>query len=164
MADVERLYVDANILIYAIERPSGVDADLADDLLRLLMLPSGGPDPRIVSSELTLAEVLVGPYRMNDLGLAAKYEAIKAGVLDVRMVPISPEILRAAARIRSGSPAVKLPDALHLATAADAKCSHFLTADKSLAAKAQSFRPPLSVIEPTDMVVSNLIEKLLRNG
>jgi predicted nucleic acid-binding protein len=122
-----RVYLDANVFIYALEGYlpyTRILADLSDRLDR--------GEIRGVTSELTLAETLVRPMQLGDSGLEAAYETAlsPSGFLDV--VPIGSEILRRAARIRATEQGLRLPDAIHAATAVLSGCASFLTNDFGL--------------------------------
>ncbi len=86
-----------------------------------------------ITSELTLAEVLVKPLIDNNAKVRSAYEnAIQSSpVLEV--VPINRTILRESARLRS-TINIRLPDAIHAATAILNGCETFLTNDKRLEA------------------------------
>ena len=77
------------------------------------------------------AEILVAPYRRGSEA-AAEVEAFLAD-LDVRIEAITEAIARAAARLRSGSRSLRLPDALVIATADEIDAENVLTGDASLA-------------------------------
>lgn len=121
--EVGRLYLDANILILIGE---GRD----ETTLLLTELVTTRPD--FVTSELTLAELLVKPYRDGDEALVRRYEdwMFRGGFMEA--VPVEASTLRHAALIRSRYRAVKLPDAIHLATAVGHGCSHMLSGDTRL--------------------------------
>jgi predicted nucleic acid-binding protein len=78
------------------------------------------------------AEILVAPYRSGP-GAVAEVEALLADFA-VRIEAIAPAIGRAAARRRSGSRRLRLPDALVLATADELEADAVLTGDESWAA------------------------------
>lgn len=82
----------------------------------------------IVSSELTLMETLVVPLRMGDIAFAARRENLWRQP-NTRLLPITQNILREAARLRAVVPALKTPDAIHAATALLAGCALFVTND-----------------------------------
>jgi len=88
----------------------------------------------VVTSSLTLLEVLVVPYRAGNLALASRYEAYLSGSRGVRLVDIDRSHLRTAAQLRALHPGVRTPDALQLAAALSAGCSAFLTNDRELPA------------------------------
>lgn len=106
-----RLYLDTNIFIYALEG----FPEYVDEIKRLF----DAIDHKVfkgVTSELTLSEVLVKPSIDQNHELKAVYlEAIRTSdVLEV--VPISREVLIEAANLRAFT-RMKLPDAIHAATA-----------------------------------------------
>jgi predicted nucleic acid-binding protein len=88
----------------------------------------------VVTSTLTLLEVLVVPYRAGNLDLAGRYEAYLSRSRGVRLVDIDRSQLRTAAQLRALHPSVRTPDALQLAAALSAGCSAFVTNDRDLPA------------------------------
>jgi predicted nucleic acid-binding protein len=87
----------------------------------------------LVTSALTLLEVLVVPYRAGNRFLAERYEALLTRSRGVRLVELSHEQLRSAAQLRAVT-GVRTPDALQLAAAIGAGCTTFLTNDRRLPA------------------------------
>src|SRR6266513_843689 len=85
----------------------------------------------LVTSALTLLEVLVVPYRSGDHLLAGRYEALLTRSRGVRLAEISRDHLRAAAHLRAAT-GVKTPDSLQLVAALAAGCVTFLTNDRDL--------------------------------
>jgi predicted nucleic acid-binding protein len=85
----------------------------------------------LVTSALTLLEVLVVPYRSGDDLLARRYEALLTRSRGVRVAEISRDLLRAAAQLR-GATGVKTPDSLQLVAALANGCTAFLTDDRTL--------------------------------
>jgi len=85
----------------------------------------------LVTSALTLLEVLVVPYRSGDYRLAERYEALLTRGRGVRVAEISRDHLRAAARLRAAT-GLRTPDSLQLAAALIAGCTVFLTNDRDL--------------------------------
>lgn len=85
----------------------------------------------LVTSALTLLEVLVVPYRAGNRSLADRYEALLTRGRGVRLVDLSPDQLRAAAQLRAAT-GVKTPDALQLVAAIGAGCTAFVTNDRRL--------------------------------
>jgi len=120
----DRIYVDTNIWIYALEGFS----DYKNSLIALSEAVAAGK-LALVTSELSLAEVLVKPIKKGDtLGQEVYKKAIETtDVLTV--VPVDRSILIRAAEIRSKTK-LKLPDAIHAASALSAGCTTFLTNDK----------------------------------
>lgn len=87
----------------------------------------------IVTSAVTLLEVLVVPYRAGDRPLADKYEALLTRGQGIRLVDPSRDQLRAAAQLRAATN-VKTPDALQLVAAIGCGSKVFLTNDRRLPA------------------------------
>ena len=85
----------------------------------------------LVASTLTLLEVLVVPYRAGNLALAERYEALLTRGRGVRMVDLTRDHLRLAARLRAATGATT-PDALQLSVSLTARCSAFVTNDRRL--------------------------------
>ena len=85
----------------------------------------------LVTSALTLLEVLAVPYRSGDDLLAGRYEALLTQSRGVRVAEISRDQLRAAAQLRAAT-GVKTPDSLQLVAALAAGCAAFLTNDRDL--------------------------------
>jgi predicted nucleic acid-binding protein len=86
-----------------------------------------GKTIEVISSELVLMEVLVGPLKAKDAALANSYEQLFQQQ-QTRLVPITQAILREAARWRATTK-LKTPDALHAATGQLAGCVLFVTND-----------------------------------
>lgn len=122
-----RIYLDANILIAAFENP-GAHSDHAWWILYAI------EDSEIsaVTSEMTLAEILVKPIELGDAELAKAYEDMVATTTGFEVLPVRRDILIEAARLRARYRSIKLPDAIHLATAMAAKCSHVVSDDRRL--------------------------------
>jgi predicted nucleic acid-binding protein len=85
----------------------------------------------LVTSALTLLEVLVVPYRIGDVQLAEHYELLLTQSRGIRMIDVTRDQLRAAAQLRAAT-GVKTPDALQVVAALGAGCRAFLTNDRGL--------------------------------
>lgn len=85
----------------------------------------------IVTSAVTLLEVLVVPYRAGNLALANRYEALLNRSRGVRLREIDRALLRAAAQLRAVA-GMRTPDALQLAAALAEGCTTFVTNDRRL--------------------------------
>ena len=85
----------------------------------------------LVTSALTLLEVLVIPYRAGNRLLADRYEALLTRSRGIRIVDLSRDQLRAAAVLRATT-GVKTPDSLQLVAAISAGCRTLLTNDRRL--------------------------------
>ncbi len=87
----------------------------------------------IVTSALTLLEVLVVPYRAGNAGLAERYEDLLSSSRGVAVMDLNRDQLRMAAQLRAATGA-KTPDALQLAAALSAGCTTFVTNDRRIPA------------------------------
>ena len=92
----------------------------------------------LLTSALTLLEVLVVSYRSGDHLLADRYESILTRSRGVRIQDISRVHLRAAAQLRAVT-GLKTPDSLQLVAALAGGCTVFLTNDRE-------FPPPVPAI------------------
>jgi hypothetical protein len=92
-----RIYVDAQVFIYSVQK----HPDYAALLVSLWGYVERGRC-EVISSELTLMEVLVGPLKRGDKALADDFEAMLAKP-GVQLVTISQEVLRKAAILRAHS-------------------------------------------------------------
>jgi len=116
--------VDAAIFIYLIEE----HAVYLPEVEPLFEQAAAGRR-ELVTSSLTLLELLVVPYRSGNRRLAAQYEAILTQGRGIKMIDISLEHLRIAAQLRA-STKISTPDALQFAAALDQRCRVFLTNDR----------------------------------
>lgn len=123
LPSVGSIYVDANCVIYSIERI---------EPYRVVLEPlwaHSDPDPfHIVSSDLTLLEVMVKPFKTGDTRLESLFRSLLLESSDVTLLPITQAVLERAAHLRATAN-LKMPDAIHAATALDHGCALFLTND-----------------------------------
>ena len=136
----QRVYLDANVFVYAVERV----APYADALRSLFQSITSGETPA-VTSEITLAETLVKPFRTEDVELEAAFRSA-LGAPGMTLVVVSHAVLVQAARLRAVS-SVKLPDAIHAATAQLSGCDVLLTNDTGIGAV-----PGVEVVRLADVV------------
>jgi len=128
MADLGRgpVAIDTAIFIYFIEEhPKFLP------LIEPLFREVDRGHMELVTSALTLLEVLVVPYRTGDHLLAARYESLLTRSRGVRIGDISRDLLRAAAQLRAAT-GVKTPDSLQLVAALAIGSTAFLTNDRDL--------------------------------
>ena len=118
--------IDTALFIYLIEEDTRFLA-----LIDPLFADAEHGKRDLVTSALTLLEVLVVPYRAGNGALAGRYEALLLGSRGIRVSDISKDQLRAAAQLRAAT-GVKTPDALQLIAAISAGCSTFVTNDRRL--------------------------------
>ena len=125
------LYLDSNAFISYLEGTPSDSAALKGLFESLRTRPGIG-----VTSELTLGEVLAGSYKGGP--------QIKRAYLDLivwsknfELAPVSREVLYQGADLcavhkQAVGRKLGLVDAIHLATAIQAKCQYFVSADKSI--------------------------------
>ena len=123
-----RVALDTALFIYFIEEHPRF-LPLLDPLFR--EADQGARE--LVTSTLTLLEVLVVPYRAGNRLLADRYEALLTRSRGIRLVDLTRDQLRAAAQLRATT-GVKTPDALQLVGALVSRCDTFLTNDRRLPA------------------------------
>jgi predicted nucleic acid-binding protein len=129
-----RLYIDSNAFISAFEK-----SDAVSERLRELFLRRPGQVPLLVTSILAVAELLVKPIALKRHDLIRFYEAWTTAGPHLDMIDVTRDILLRAAQIRADSPSLKLPDAIHLATAWIAGCTHLVTNDLKM-------KPPFPIV------------------
>ena len=100
-------------------------------LLRPLFSQVDRGEREVVTSAVTLLEVLVVPYRAGDIRLAERYEVLLTRSRGVTMVDLHRGLLRRAAQLRADH-GVRAPDALQLAAGMETGCTTFVTNDRRL--------------------------------
>ena len=121
------LYLDANVFIYALEGYPAYAAILGE-----LFEAIDDGEVEAFTSELTLAEVLVKPMMDRNVALQRAYQNALQPSASLHVLPISRQVLVEAAGLRGQQSALKLPDAIHLATAQLTQCQAVLTNDLRL--------------------------------
>ena len=117
--------VDTALFIYFIEEDPRFLA-----AIRPLFVQADRGEREIVTSAITLLEVLVVPYRAGNLALGERYEALLTRGRGIRLVELDRLQLRAAAQLRALHGGVRPPDALQLAAALTARCAALVTNDR----------------------------------
>jgi predicted nucleic acid-binding protein len=125
--DGEAVYLDANLLIYAVEGYAAFAA-----ALRGLLEAIEAGRIRAVTSELTIAEVLVKPLELGREDLVQVYRDLIEHSGHITLVPVDRAVLVEAARLRAGL-GLRLPDAIHVASAVRTGCTAFVSNDRRLA-------------------------------
>ncbi len=133
--------VDTAPFIYFVE----ADSRFAPVVESLFQLAAHGTR-QLVTSTLTLMELLVVPYRAGNQQLAGQYEALLTRSRGLQMVDLSRDVLRGAAQLRAVTGA-RTPDAIQLAAALTSGCRTFVTNDRRLPAI-----PGLKLIQLSDYV------------
>jgi predicted nucleic acid-binding protein len=124
-----RIYLDTNILIYA------VDGDLLYRAKVQDMLNELEPDTELISSELTLGECLRGALRRGNQDSAEGYRHLLLDRDFITLAPVTLPIIERAAQL-GAEMNMRLIDALHMATAEALACTVFMTNDRGIRAPA----------------------------
>lgn len=124
----QRIYLDACIVIYLIERHPVFE----EPILRKL---EQSPGCQLAVSPLLRLEVLTKPLREQDTALAQEYEDFLSSKI---WLPIPEAVYESALQLRAMF-RLKTPDALHLAIAQYHGCTEFWTNDDRLNVAAGAF-------------------------
>ena len=116
------IYLDTSAVIYSVER---IEPYLT--LLAPVWQQAEAGQFTVVCSELAVAETLVRPIRKGNEDLEADFRAVFAAP-EMQLVPATRHLWEDAARLRAET-GLKIPDALHAATALRAGCELFITND-----------------------------------
>lgn len=118
-----RVYLDTNIIIYAVE-----GHETHAELIKAVLQALTERQLVAVTSDLTLAEVLIKPKRHGNANIEEAYRRFLSPTEVWQNVSITREILEDAASLRATT-SLKLPDAIHFASAIQYRCDSFLTND-----------------------------------
>jgi predicted nucleic acid-binding protein len=124
---MSRVFWDTNLFIYLFEGNGDLSKQVVS--LRQAMLARGD---QLLTSTLTLSEVLVKPVQRGDEELARKYEDTIAG--SALLLPFDAKAARVYAELRCDR-SLRAPDAIQLACAAAAGVDLFITSDARLHAR-----------------------------
>ena len=116
------VYIDANAIIYSVER-----IEPYRELLAPMWQEAGAGRFALASSELVVLETLIKPLREGNARLEMLFRSIFAAA-EMDLIPATLAIWEDAARIRAVT-GLKTSDALHAATALQAECTLFVTND-----------------------------------
>lgn len=86
---------------------------------------------KIVTSSLTLMELLVQPFKLARFDLIEEYKRIFEESDFMEMINLTPEISEVSAKLRSKS-GIRTPDAIQIGTAIHSNAEYFLTNDMRL--------------------------------
>lgn len=86
---------------------------------------------RLVTSVLSLLEVLVIPKRHGMEELCRRYREIFSSFPNLSVTPVDQQVAEIAADLRAAY-TIRTPDALHLATAVQARANGFVSEDRRL--------------------------------
>jgi predicted nucleic acid-binding protein len=122
---MSRIFLDTNFFIYLIES-TGSQGARARYLLRAFSTRKD----EILTSVMTLGELLVQPMRAGDQTMVQRYRGILRSP-GISVLPFLEDAAETFARVRLDK-TIRPPDAIQLATAATAGCDLFLTNDEAL--------------------------------
>lgn len=120
--------LDTAPLIYFIEQN-----ELYLELVRTFFGAMSRGEFQVVTSTLTLTEVLVHPLRSGNIELANQYRDIVLDQENLITVSVSVELAEVAAQLRA-TQNLRTPDAIQIAASIQAGATFFLTNDARLAA------------------------------
>ena len=123
------LAIDTSILIYYMEKHDKYYL-LIEDIFE--KCSSQAKDFKLITSTISLMEVLVKPIRDNKNELVAKYQDILLASENVFVIMIDLNIARKAAELRAKYNFLRSPDAIQLATAISTSAEYFICNDKKL--------------------------------
>jgi uncharacterized protein len=121
---MSRIFWDTNLFIYLFEDYGALSKATTE--LRKKMLARGD---QLLTSTLTLGEILVKPVERGDMALCAKYEA--AITTAAVVLPFDTKAAKVYASLRCDR-ALRAPDAVQLACGATAGIDLFVTNDHRL--------------------------------
>lgn len=124
---MSRIFWDTNLFVYLLEGQSDSTERVAD--LRQRMLER---EDVLLTSALTLGEVLVKPLESGNEALARRYEELIT--TGATIVPFDLSVAPRFAAIRQDR-SIRAPDAIQLACASSAKTDLFITNDDRLSRK-----------------------------
>ena len=117
-------YLDTNVLIAMFE----TDGPAHDALWEFVNVGVAAQGISFHVSALAFAELLVKPYRNKDRALSHQYLSLAKSEDWIVVHAVDPTVIEIAASIRARLK-LRLPDAIHLATATTKACSRLLTFD-----------------------------------
>jgi predicted nucleic acid-binding protein len=122
---MSRIFWDTNLFIYLLEDYQDLSAKTV--ALRRRMIERGD---QLLTSTMTLGEILVKPWRHGDHAICKRYEEnLSRGAI---LIPFDIKAARIYASVRSGNRELKAPDALQLSCAASVGVDLFTTNDDRL--------------------------------
>jgi predicted nucleic acid-binding protein len=147
------LYLDTNILIALFEGQHPHRLGLRQFVNAALLSRSA----TFHTSALSFSELLVKPYRSKDEGLAKRYLQLARSDDWLTVHPLAPIVIDMAAALRAKT-ALRLPDAIHVATAMHFGCDHLLTFDFGIISLPQLQHPisgkpmgrPIEAVHPDE--------------
>lgn len=122
---MSRIFFDTNLFIYLLEDFGALTRKTKNLLDRMIERQD-----ELITSALTVGEVLVKPLANNEAEWAERYEKL-LDTPGVSVVPFDRATARIFAQLRTDR-TLRAPDAIQLACAAQARCDLFITSDDRL--------------------------------
>jgi predicted nucleic acid-binding protein len=122
---LSRIFFDTNLFIYLLEDFGALTRKTKNLIERMIERQD-----ELITSALTVGEVLVKPLANNDSDWADRYEKL-LDTPGISVVPFDRAAARIFAQLRADR-TLRAPDAIQLACAAQAKCEVFITNDDRL--------------------------------
>ena len=123
--------LDTMVFVYAFER----HAEFGPACEAILRSIEAGEVEAVMSS-LVLGELLVRPFRENRPDVVHRYLDTLGRLPHLEQVPADGPICQRAAQLRGQAPALRLPDAVHIATAISRGATALISSDARLPANA----------------------------
>lgn len=120
----KRVYVDTNILIYLFEgfpEYRHLIQEIAD------CIDNG--DITLFTGEITIAELLVMPFKKNDSKLIHFYTEALNNKDFITLIPTTQKVHLKTAFLRATFPKMKTPDSMQVASAVEGRADVFITND-----------------------------------
>ena len=151
----QRIFIDTNIVIYAAEvRYKDADPTLKPVIAAVRRLFAALANNRLVlvTSELTLSEVLTGALKAGKPRLANYYSRALSDEGIIEMVAVNRKIWKQVAHLRAKSGSgLKTPDAIQIACAIESQCNSIVCNDRKVAVMASKM-PGITGIYTGDLM------------
>jgi predicted nucleic acid-binding protein len=125
---MSRIFFDTNLFIYRLEDEGERGSRVGDLITRI-----SERGDELLTSTLTLGEVLTKPFSFGDRAWADRYERLLSSP-GITLLEFDRSAARVYAHLRQDK-SIKAPDAIQLACAASARCDLFITNDERLSRK-----------------------------
>lgn len=126
MTEFKRVFLDTAPIIYYLQRD-----EMYFEKMKTIFIELRKKKVELVSSDVTIAEYCVFPYRTGNQKLVEDFDNF-IQIAGVEIIHSSEIIAKKSASIRAQYPAFKTMDSLQLAFAVCSGCDLFLTNDKQL--------------------------------
>jgi predicted nucleic acid-binding protein len=124
--EASKIYLDANCIIYFVERADALQAKVAE-LIRYATDHGQG----LACSEIGIAECLFGAFKMASDALEATYNEIFYDIALFDLCPLDGERAKQAAKL-GAEKSLKLVDAMHFLAAIETQCDVLVTNDSRI--------------------------------